>query len=92
MAARLDDAPPARPRPSVPCLGLGLDQPLNILLSRRFDRPGPLTKMSRETMTKGQEPLTHSGQHASGLRTYRGVFFNASEDVSFIPYLINLVF
>jgi hypothetical protein len=73
-------------------LGLRLDQPLNRLLSRRLDRPGPLAEMTPETITKGQEPLTHPGQHATGLRTCRGVFFNASEDVSFIRYLINLVF
>jgi hypothetical protein len=49
-------------------LGLRLDQPLNILLSRCFDRPRPLAEMTPKPTTKGQESPTHPGQYANGLR------------------------
>jgi hypothetical protein len=72
-------------------LGFGLDQSLNILLSRRLDRPRPLAEMPPEAITKVQESLTHPGQQSHFRRGGR-VFFEASEDVSCIRYLINLVF
>jgi len=45
-------------------LGFRLDQSLNILLSRRLDRPRPLAEMPSEAITKVQEPLTHPGQQS----------------------------
>jgi hypothetical protein len=48
--------------------------------------------MTPKPTTKGQESPTHPGQYANGLRIGGIVFFNASEDVSFIRYLINLAF
>jgi hypothetical protein len=47
--------------------------------------------MPPEATTKVQEPLTHPGQQ-SRFRRSGQVFFEASEDVSFIRYLMNLVF
>ena len=73
-------------------LGFRLDQPLHILLGRRLNGPRPLAKMTPKPTTKGQESLTHPGQYANRLRIGGTVFFNASEDVSFIRYLINLAF
>ena len=74
-----------------PVLGVRLDQTLNRLLSRRLDRSRPLAEMTPEAITKVHEPLAHPGQQSHFRRGGR-VFFEASEDVSFIRYLMNLVF
>ena len=45
-------------------LGFGLEQTLNILLSRRLDGPCPLAEMPPEALTKVHEALTHPGQQS----------------------------
>jgi hypothetical protein len=56
-----------------PVFGLGWDQSPNRWLSGRFNRPDLLAEMTPEAFT--------TGQHATFLRTRRGVFF-ASERIS----------
>lgn len=55
-------------------LGLGLDQPLHILLRGRLNGPRPLAEMTPKPTTKGQESPTHPGPQAALLRSHGCVF------------------